>query len=150
MIKSTSQTRFGQAAILKNIKKSTSLFVVSVVLPDLQYTIQFSHLAGKDLQCDYLGKCDYIGTGAEQHFNPPWRLQTVKFRQRHAQAEKNGGLLIAQFEQRLLLHPPPSKTSQIAQETGEKPQYFDSPARISSAPEQRPWPRARSWVPHAR
>ena len=104
----------------------------------IQYTIRFSHLAGKDLQCDYLGKCDYIGTGAEQHFNPPWRLQTVKFRQRHAQAEKNGGLLIAQFEQRLLLHPPPSKTSQIAQETGEKPQYFDSPARISSAHEQRP------------
>ena len=74
-----------------------------IALPKLQYTIRFSHLAGKDLQCDYLGKCDYIGTGAEQHFNPPWRLQTVKFRQRHAQAEKNGGLLIAQFEQRLLL-----------------------------------------------
>ena len=75
----------------------------------VQYTIRFSHLAGKDLQCDYLGKCeslcDYIGTGAEQHFNPPRRLQTVKIRQRHAQAEKNGGFLIAQFEQRLLLHP---------------------------------------------
>ena len=32
----------------------------------IQHTILFSHLAGKDLQCDYLGKCDYIGTGAEQ------------------------------------------------------------------------------------
>ena len=66
----------------------------------------------------------------------PVRPQTVKFRQWQAQAEKNRELSTARFEQRLLLHPPPSKASQSAQETCEKPQYFDSPARISSAHEQ--------------
>ena len=56
-----------------------------------------------------------FGSGAEQHFNPRLRLQTVKHRQRYAQAEKK---IVHPFKQRLLLHPAPSKTPQIAQETG--------------------------------
>ena len=57
-----------------------------------------------------------FGRGAEQHFNPRLRLQTAKHRQRYAQADR--ALSTVQFEQRLLLHPAPSKTPQIAQETG--------------------------------
>ena len=40
----------------------------------LQHTIRFSHVAGKDLQCDCLGQRDYNGSGAEQHFTC-WETQ---------------------------------------------------------------------------
>ena len=42
--------------------KHSYLLSLALLESILQYTIRFSHLAGKDLQCDDLGKCDYIGT----------------------------------------------------------------------------------------